>query len=268
MKTVVYQSFRTDDVPRGMARCLDSVADWAERRGYAYRFLDDALFDRVPAWFRARVGGNPLPMSDLARLKVAREWLAAGFERAVWLDADVLVFDPDAFDVAHVTDYAFGREIWVRRGRDAPLVTEGLHNAICVLCRGNQFLDFYIHACEEIVRAAETDVLSHQIGPDFLNRLRDVIGGRIIPDMGLFSPLVMTDIANGGGPALTAYKEAFGHSVRAANLCLSFVDRESSGVTVTGDVFERAIDRLIDTRGQVVNGEVSAPAGAKKRRSG
>ncbi len=234
---------------------MESVEAWSGARDYEYRFLDDSLFERVPDWFRAKVNGNILPMSDVARLKVARELLDNGFDRAIWLDADVLVFDPGAYDIAIDTDYAFGREVWVRRGGgDQLLVTEGLHNAVCVFCRDNDFLDFYIHACEEIVLGAESEVLSHQIGPDFLNRLRDVIGTRLVPDVGLFSPLVIGDIAAGGGRALSAHMNAFGRPVRTANLCLSFLGRESSGVTVTDAMLERANERLLETRGEVVNG--------------
>jgi len=230
-------------------------------RGYEYRFVDDALFDRVPTWFRAKVGDNLLPMSDLARLKMARELLEQGYERVIWLDADVLVFDPNGFEITTDRDYAFGREVWVRRGDgDGLFVTEGLHNAICVFCRDNDFLDFYIHACEEVVRDAESEVLSHQIGPDLLNRLSDVIGPRIVPDVGLFSPLVIADITSGSGRALTAYMDEFAHPVRAANLCLSFVGRASSGVTVTNAILNRAIDRLLETRGDVVNRACAPPA--------
>jgi hypothetical protein len=35
-------------------------------------------------------------VSDLARLTLARDYLAQGYDRALWVDADVVVFDPDA----------------------------------------------------------------------------------------------------------------------------------------------------------------------------
>lgn len=246
METVVFQSFRTRDVPDAITRCLESVRSWARSRGHEYRFIDDALFDRVPAWFRAKVNENRLPMSDLARLKVARELLDAGFERSIWFDADVLIFASDNFDIAQETDYAFGREIWVRRGDgESFFVTGGLHNAISVFARGNAFLDFYIDASEDSVRETKDGVLSHQIGPDFLNRHRDAIGARIVHGVSLFSPLVITDIANGGGPALRAHLSASKGPIHAANLCLSFVGRSSSGVVVTHQVLEAAIGNLI-----------------------
>lgn len=258
MGTIVFQSFR-DERGTAMARCLASVEAWAERQGHAYRFLDDELFERVPGWFRERVGGDPLPMSDLARLVVARELLDEGWDRVAWLDADVLVFDPESFTIDIADGYAFCREVWLRRsGADKLLVTEGLHNAVCVFGSGNPFLDFYIHACEAIIRDAEGPVRSHALGPDFLARLADVIGPRTLPDVGLFSPIVTAAIAKGGGRASRAYREAFGNPVRCANLCLSFVGRESSGVTLSETILDLAIDRLMESGGKVLNEPNSA----------
>ena len=256
MKTVVLQSFRTTGVPDAIARCLRSVEDWARLRGYAYRFVDDSLFDDVPDWFRDKVAGDLLPMSDIARLQWMQRLLDDGCDRVIWLDADVLVFDPDRFIIDIESEYAVGREIWVRRGgRDRLLVTAGLHNAALVFCRANSFLDFYRHACEAIVAGATAAILSHQIGPDLLNRFADIIGDRVIPDVALFSPLVMSNIAKGGGRAIAAHGEAFAGPIRAANLCLSFLRRESSGVVIDEGVFNRAVDRLLETRGAVVNCE-------------
>ncbi len=253
MGTIVFQSFR-DERSAGMSRCLASVEAWAKAQGYAYRFLGDELFERVPDWFRERVGGDLLPMSDLARLVVARELLDEGWDRVAWLDADVLVFDPEEFRIDIDHDYAFCREVWLRRsGADKLLVTEGLHNAVCVFARGNPFLDFYIHACESIIHGAEGPVRSHALGPDFLACLADVIGPRTLPDVGLFSPMVTAAIAKGGGRASRAYREAFGNPLRCANLCLSFLGRESSGVTLSATVLDLAIDRLMDGRGRVLN---------------
>ena len=256
MKTIVLQSFRTTGVPDAIARCLRSVEDWARQRGYAYRFIDDSLFDDVPDWFRDKVAGDLLPMSDIARLQWMQRLLDDGCDRVIWLDADVLVFDPDRFIIDIESEYAVGREIWVRRGgRDRLLVTAGLHNAALVFCRANSFLDFYRHACEAIVAGATAAILSHQIGPDLLNRFADIIGDRVTPDVALFSPLVMSNIAKGGGRAIAAHGEAFAGPIRAANLCLSFLRRESSGVVIDEGVLNRAVDRLLETRGAVVNCE-------------
>jgi hypothetical protein len=257
MKTIVLQSFRTRDVPDPISRCLASVESWAAAARFEYRFIDDALFACVPDWFRAKVDGDLLPMSDLARLKWAKRLLEEEAMRVIWLDADVLVFDPASFTIDVTSDYAVGREVWVRRGgRDKFLTTQGLHNAVLVFCRGNSLLDFLIQASEAIVAGATEAVLSHQIGPDLLNRFADIIGDRVVPDVGLFSPVVTTEIAKGGGRAVDEHRRAFGAPIRAANLCLSFVDRESSGVVVDEGVLNRAVDRLLDSRGAVVNQDI------------
>ncbi len=252
MGTVVFQSFR-DTQSVGIRRCLASVEAWAASQGHAYRFLGDELFERVPDWFRERVAGDRLPMSDLARLVVARELLDEGWDRVAWLDADVLVFDREGFSIDIAHDYAFCREVWLRRGgADKLLVTEGLHNAVCVFSRGNPFLDFYIHACESIIRDAGGPIRSHALGPDFLARMADVIGPRTLPDVGLFSPIVTAAIAKGGGRASKAYRKAFGNPLRCANLCLSFLDRESSGVTLSETMLDLAIDRLMESGGRIL----------------
>jgi hypothetical protein len=254
VRTVVHQSFRETGAPASIGRCLASVAQWAAAKGYAYRFCGDSLFDRVPAWYRERVAGNRLPMSDLARLVVARELLAEGFARTIWVDADVLVFDPDRFDISVSQEYAVCREVWIRgAGRDRWQASEGLHNAVCVFVAGNSFLDFYIHACQEVVANKRGAVTSHEVGPDLLGRLAPIIGTRVIPDVGLFSPPVTRAIARGGGPALNTYRRHFAHPVRAANLCASFLDRGAEENRLTERHLDRAIDRLLATRGQVIN---------------
>jgi hypothetical protein len=260
MTTVVCQSYRVEDVPGSIRRCLETVSDWVARRGFDYRFEGDEFFDRVPGWYRDKVDQSKLPMSDLARLLWARALLGQGAQRVIWIDADVVVFDPDNFTIPNGLDYAFCREVWLRRGgRDKLLATEGVHNAVCVFAAGNAFLDFYIHACEEIVRGADGPVLSHQVGPDFLGRLADVIGGHLLTNVGLFSPIVTADIAKGGGRAATAQRRAFGHPVHAANLCASFLNRPDDGFTLTEKIMTRATDRLIETKGAVVNGTTGEP---------
>ena len=55
MKTVVYQSYRTHDVPPWVEACLQSTRAWAASRGFQHRFLDDRFFDFCPRWYRQRV---------------------------------------------------------------------------------------------------------------------------------------------------------------------------------------------------------------------
>src|SRR5687768_12761993 len=133
-KTIVYQSFRATDVPSWVEACLASARAWAEARGFAYRFIDDRFFESCPAWYREKVRDNVLLMSDLARIVLARELHREGFDRTVWVDADILIFAPDAFDV-HAGDadqpYAFCDELWVSFEQGKFVGRRKVNNAVC-----------------------------------------------------------------------------------------------------------------------------------------
>ena len=58
MRTLVFQSYRTVDVPAAIERSMRSVRNWASARGHEYAFHDDTFFDAVPAWYRERVPTN------------------------------------------------------------------------------------------------------------------------------------------------------------------------------------------------------------------
>ncbi len=52
MKTAVYQSYRTRDVPAWVNRCMQSVRAWADAQPFDYRFIDDRLgrYRRARRW--------------------------------------------------------------------------------------------------------------------------------------------------------------------------------------------------------------------------
>jgi len=156
MKTIVYQSQRPEGRPAWLETCLDSVRRWAAGCGFDYRFCGDEIFVRVPAWYLDKTAAYPQVATDLGRLRLARELLDTGFERTIWLDADVLVFDPDDFRITVDTGSAFGREVWVQGdGRGGLKVFRNVHNAVALFCRGDSFLDFYAEACERIIGRAD-----------------------------------------------------------------------------------------------------------------
>lgn len=254
MKTVVYQSYRTEDVPGWMTRCLKTVRDWADRKGFDYEFIDDRLFDHVPKWFREKVGGNKVLMSDLARLELARAFLGMGYERTIWVDADLVVFDADRFDIEVTGKYGFCREVWIDRTREGTgLATEHVNNAVTVFMTANSMLDFYIHACKSIVGGRNGAFSNNVIGTEFLTALHQALRFPLIDNVGLFSPPVANDIAAGGGAMVDAYMKAFGRPLRAGNLCASFRNRKHDDVFMTDSVYDRAIDTLLETGGTVLN---------------
>ena len=245
MRTVVYQSYRTTSVPGWMETCLTSVREWAAAQGFEYRFFGDEFLETVPGWYREKANGRIPIVTDLARLLAARDFLAEGYERTIWLDADVLIFDPDHFNVSKTSEFAFGEEVWVQPSASGGLrVYRNVHNAICVFAHGNAMLDFYIHACQSILRKVEGGVPPQIVGPKLLSALHNMVGFDLIAEVGMLSPLCLRDVANGGGPALDLLHEQQTAPLRAANLCSSLVGSETDGVDITSELLERACARL------------------------
>ncbi|MCP5371490.1 MAG: hypothetical protein H6907_07105 [Hyphomicrobiales bacterium] len=220
MQTTLVQSYRTSRVAPWVATCLDSVRAWAADRGWDYRFVDDAIFDLLPAAYRANARGCIPIMTDLGRLLLARRYLARGAQRVIWMDADVLVFDPAGLDIRVGWEFAFGREVWVQRDPGGRLrAYRNVHNAVAVFCAGNSFLDFYIHACQAVVGRLETGGPPQIVGTKLLTALHNMIGFTLVDDVAMFSPAVLRDLAAGGGEALDRLRRESPAPPRAANLC-------------------------------------------------
>ena len=253
MSTVVYQSYRTSAVPAWIARAMESVRAWAEGSGFAYERLDDVFFAPVPPSYRDKVLGEPVRMSDLARLLAARRLLER-HERVVWVDADVIVFDPARFVVDAPEGYALCREAWICRAPDGRVVhAPRVNNAVAVFTRGDPFLPFYIHACEAIVRRAEGPVGKLAVGTAFLTRLGAAMPLPLLGSVALPSPAVLGELAQGGGPLVALFMNRFGGPAGAANLCASLRGQEVDGVHVDDTLLEAVLDRLVETRGEVMN---------------
>jgi hypothetical protein len=245
-----------------------TVRNWAARKDFEYVFFDDRMFERVPAWYQEKVDHQIQLMSDLARLEIAKEFLSGQYQRTIWVDADVLVFDEDRFDINVTEEYAFCHEIWIeqlsalnaaRRGlrnlrRDGIYCRQRVNNAVAVFTKGNSILEFYIHACKQLVKTKPVPISNLAVGTLFLTELHSRITLPLLTNVGLFSPHLMRDIASGGGKLLGIYREQFGSPIRAANLCASYANKEYEGVTVGDDVYHVVIDKLMETAGDVVNG--------------
>jgi hypothetical protein len=260
IKTVVFQSYRTSDVPNWISECLRSVEWWAESKGFDYLFFDDVMFDYAPKWYRDAVDGNILLISDLARLVIASSLLERNFDRVVWVDADVIVFDPEHFNLDIETQYAFCHEVWVEHGKGEEVrCVEKVNNAVCVFVRENNFLDFYIYACKEIVKQRAGKLSPISVGTKFLTTIFQEIRFPLLKNVGLFSPLVTKDLALNHKFYPQTYIKAFGHEVRAANLCSSLRDKAQykSGTIVTDTDYQAAINTLTITKGNVINQFIS-----------
>lgn len=247
-QTLVVQSMRPDP-PAWVARCLESVRAWASGAGFAYQRLGDELFDALPAWVREKTVDRPTTASDLARLRLLEARLAEGWAAVVWLDADVLVADQAGLSAALdlSAGYLLGREAWVQAdARGRPKVRRGVHNAILAAAPGNPFLPFYREAATRILARHDGPMVPQLVGPKLLTALDNMIGLPATGAVNMASPLVLRDLAAGGGPALDLLRRTSGDPPAALNLCQSYAGRESDGVRVSEGLLNAVIEQLRD----------------------
>lgn len=207
---------------------MQSVRGWATERGFDYRLIGDELFADVPLAYRVNAGARPPIWADLARLQMAEGFLR-DYDRVVWLDADVLIFDRQALSVDIQSDCAFGREIWVQAGDANRLrVYRNVHNAICVFKSGSAELPFLRQTTQKIIERANPDRIPPQmVGPKLLTALHNIVGFDLVDSVGAASPLVRDDLEKGGGPALERLLRETPTKLAALNLCASLAgDRD------------------------------------------
>gem|GEM_PF-400432 len=280
-KIVVYQSYRTQNVPEFISGCMESVRNWARANNYAYRFYDDALFDLVPEWFREKVSHKILPMSDLGRLYAARQLLSEGFDAAVWMDADLFVYSPGRFRIDTGQPFLLTKEVWITYSLHlVPSVWVRVCNAAMVYRRENPFLDFYIYSAEQLVKNREhwverfrgsndfryqlfslknklkplaQDVPVAVIGTMYLTALHKMFPLPLIENIGLFSPALLKDIASGRGTLMRRYMALFSEPLYAANLCGSFYGKSAFGVKADDALYRKVMENLIQSEGEIMN---------------
>ncbi len=253
MRTVVFQSYRTHNVPNWIRRCMHTVETWAASQGFVYRFIDDRLFDYVPAWFQQKCHPHICPITDLARLKLARELLSEGFERTVWVDADMLIFAPERLSVEVGSQFAYCHEVWTYAD-DAghAAVSHRVNNSISVFVKGNAYLDFFIDACEQTARSLPK-LGKLDASTRFLTELHAILPFPLLYNVGILSPALMTDIANGSQHFLPTYAQQLQAPIATANLCASLLDQSFKGVPMDSRCYDTVIDRCLESHGMVVN---------------
>src|SRR5581483_406260 len=114
MGVIILQSHRSRQEQTWIGRCIASVEKWAAMRGHDYAFVGDELFDLCGQDYLAQVRhADVRAITNLARLELIRLKLAEGYDRAIWIDADVFVFAPHKLKLEIATRYAFARETWI-----------------------------------------------------------------------------------------------------------------------------------------------------------
>jgi len=245
MKTVILQSHSTDALKPWLRGCLASVEAWAAHVGADYRFLGDELFRHIPSWVREKVAPQTVIATDLARLRLMQQTLREGYDRVLWLDADMLVFAPERLPLPE-GPHAVGREVWVQQSGAGQKAYRKVHNAFLMATKGDSFLPFYADAAERMLTRAAPPLAPQFIGPKFLTALHNMTGLHVEERAGMLSPLALRDVLVGGGPALEKTLE--GHKVPPAafNLSASYAGRESDSVLNTEADYKAVIEKLFD----------------------
>jgi hypothetical protein len=260
MRTIVIQSYRTIDTPAWLQRCMQTVKAWTESNGYEYEFIDDALFEYVPERFRTPTPLSLLPLTDLARLGILREKLASGYERALWVDADVVIFRPDEFRIPNSCGALLCHEIWTHMDAQGQVHHKrGINNAVMVFDRGHPLLDFLHHAAVELfAHLGPAKIRTTTIGTDFLTRLGRLYPMRLMTGVACLSPLLVHALSTGQQPdLLQEHAERFGAPFHAANLCRFLLKTESSSSSQQAELsatqLTEVVETLIATRGEMLS---------------
>ncbi len=221
--TIVLQSYKEPLISAWLRICIDSVKNWASLKGYDYKYIDNELFSYVSDDLLEKTKNQPIIATDLARLKALQDFLSNGYHTVIWCDADFLIFSPDKFHLPH-DNYAVGREVWVQfidKGLNKLKTHIKVHNAFMMFRNGNSFLNFYADTAENLLINNSGSMPPQFIGPKLLTAIHNVVQCPVLESAGMLSPLVIKDIANGGGEALTLFQHKSPEPIAAANLCSS-----------------------------------------------
>ena len=238
--TIVIQSHRQPLPNHWLQTCLDSVVNWSKLNSYDYQFFGDELFGYLSAEILTKTKSQPVIATDLARLKVLQEYLYKDYETVVWCDADFIIFSPNKFKLSKEA-YAVGREVWIQEDNNDQnklVVNTKVHNAFMMFKKDNTFLDFYTETAERLVMNNSGNMSPQYIGPKLLTAIHNVVQCPVLETAGMLSPLVVKDIAAGGGRALDLYNQKSLHPIHAANVCTSLYER--------GDYTEKEIEWCLD----------------------
>ena len=248
MKTLIVQSYRTRDIPPWIARCLGSVSAWAAAKGYDHWLTDDSAFALCGEAYLAKVGDNKCSITNLCRLELLREAHAAGYERAIWMDADIFVFDPERLDFPPFSRILLARETWIEPVSNGWRYANSLNNCVVGARAGDPDLDLIIRA---VRHRAEHHPVTHnfQVGVDVVRGLHHFLNFDLTDHVGMLSQHVITALAAGWQDAVRLQAERHGSPIHAANICAS----DHLTPTVSEEDARVAMDLLEGTRGHAVN---------------
>lgn len=204
---------------------------FAEASDSAHELVGDELFDLAPPELRRLP--SVLPATDVARLVLLLDRLRNGWDEVVWVDADVVVWDPSRVDVTPpVRGVAVCPEVWV--------TTDGATGGLRALAYVNNAVlaTSDAGATRELLdatlaRAVAGEVGERSLGPDLLTPRHRRSPMPTVRGVGVVSPVVLADLASGGAGEAVALLAACAPSpLGAANLCASMAGDDVAGAAV------------------------------------
>lgn len=222
MKTIIVQSYRSTNIPEWIEQCMQSVRDWCKARGYEYHFVGDELFDFAPSEFR---NGDfaKIVLTDYCRLALCRMMLGPD-TRVGWMDADVLIFNPTAFDIEipYTNSMVMCQECWqVGKLLTVPIFDNRVNNAVMIF-KDTEPLDMLLGLSRYVLRNSYPN--DWMLGPTLLTPLMQKIVTRpqLQRNVGCMGPNVFTHIHRNPVKYGKQLANAYQCPVYAANLCHSF----------------------------------------------
>jgi len=246
-ETLVFQSYRSENVPAWLRTCMGSVKAWAQRRGYAYRLLGDELFDPLPASLNLLASPQRLPATDLARLLWYRDLLDKGWSRVVWMDADILVLDQEAFAVPDAS-HVLCRELWVWKQDGEMRGRWAVNNCVMAYGKGSEFLSLYIGACGEIAARDRRDMAHTALGPSFLTPLHDMAPLPLVDTVATLSPWMMQAVLASDLDIVHSFRELWDAPIYAVHLCRSLSSEEGGRMISHGYNLQETMVSLLNAR--------------------
>lgn len=151
-------------------------------------------------------------------------------------------------DVQH--NCAFCQEVWAGVADDGSFqLFTRVNNAVSMFTRESPLLDFYIEACQLLVRHKPGPIDRLDLGTAFLARLHSIAYFPLLTNVGMLSPWLILEIAADRHELVKRYVETTKFPLYAANLCGSLV---GEGAMHEAKI-ELVIRRLLSGQGDILN---------------
>ncbi|BCJ90467.1 hypothetical protein IZ6_12020 [Terrihabitans soli] len=225
---------------------METARSWAEGRKYDYRVLGDELFRGIPEVV-AQKAASKLPLTDIGRLLWSRRFLAEGeHDCVIWVDADVLVFDPDNFKIDVSRPELVCREVSVLT-KDGGIVVERSYNpTVLSFRRDSALLPRWISACEGVTQRLPK-LPNEAFGRPLLEALAKTQELKCIESVAHNTLDITSDIIKGQRQNIRRLVQKAKDPFGAANLSGHFPLEE--------DVFDQVVERLLADGAQIMSGK-------------